>query len=213
MNPSSTQLCAARALAKWTQKDVAQRTGLSALTIKNIENSGAAKQSTFDKIVTAFRNAGIEFTENDGVRRLPEGIEVYEGRDRFSDFMNFMYDYLENYGGDVCIYIQDESHLQRTQKNIDAHRSRMAALAKSGKIKARILAAKGIEKSIWAEIRRIPLDQGLPHVSFFAFGDNLSLISFDHKTPPYVVLHKSGPFASVYKNTFDSAWEKAKPTS
>ncbi len=209
--PNGKQIRAARALAGWERVDLAQKTGLSSVTIRYIENeTNSAKKETMERVIEAFRNVSIEFTENDGVRRLPMGIEIFEGRDRFEDFMTFMYEYLEHFGGDVCVYIQDEGLLQRTRKNIETHRARMAALAETGKIRGRILSAKGEEKSGWAELRRMPLVPDMPQVSFHTFGDNLALISFDYKTPPYVVLHKSGPFASVYKSAFDAAWEKAR---
>lgn len=214
MTPSGRQIRAARSLAGWERTDLSRKSGLSSVTIRYIENeTNAAKKETMEKIISAFRVAGIEFIENDGVRRLPVGIEIFEGRERFEDFMNYMYEYLGHYGGDVCVYIQDETLLQRTRKNLEVHRTKMIELVQSGKVKGRILAAKGVEKSGWAEIRRMPLVPDMPQVSFHTFGDNLALISFDHQTPPYVVLHKSGPFAAVYKSSFEAAWEKARSPS
>lgn len=212
LKPSGTQIRAARALAGWDRPHLAKVTGLNRTTLLYIEqDKNSPKDDTIQKIVSAFKNAGIEFIENDGVRRSPTGIEVFEGRDQFETFMTFMYEYLEQFGGEICVYVQDEGLLQRTRKNIDAHRARMAALVKAGKITGRILSAKGVDQSEWAEIRRIPINEDEPHVSFLTFGDNLALISFDHKNPPYVVLHKSGPFARVYKNIFAASWEKAAP--
>jgi transcriptional regulator with XRE-family HTH domain len=209
MTPSGKQIRAARALAGWERTDLAKKSGLSSVTIRYVENeTSAAKKETIEKIVSAFRLVGIEFIENDGVRRLPMSIEIFEGPERFEDFMTYLYEYLEKLGGEVCIYIQDESLLGHTRKNIEAHRARMAALVKSGRVYGRILAAKGVEKSDWAEIRRMPFHPDTPQVSFHTFGDNLALISFDHPKPPYVVLHKSGPFAAVYKDAFNAAWEK-----
>lgn len=211
MTPSGKQIAAARALAGWDKATLAQKTGLSTVTIRYIEDeTNSPKKETIEKINTAFRGIGIEFTENDGVRRLPMGIEIFEGRDRFEDFLSFMYDYLEHFGGDVFVSITDERYFQRARKNSEAFRAKMFNLVNSGKIKGRILASEGEFKSGWASIRRQPKTPDMPQVSFFAFGDNLALISFDHKFPPYIVLHKSGPFAAAYKSAFDVAWEKAE---
>ena len=49
-----------------------------------------------------------------------------------------------------------------------------------------------------------------PPTSFYAFGECLALISFVHDPSPYVVLHRSGPFAEAYRRSFEIAWEKAK---
>lgn len=213
ITPNGKQITAARGLAGWNKATLAEKTGLSTVTIRYIEDeTNSPKKETVDKIVAAFRFIGIEFTENDGVRRLPMGIEVFEGLERFNDYTAFMYAYLESFGGEVCVYIQDENLLRRLSKDIKEHRAKMATLVHEGKVTGRMLSAKGVDKSDWAEIRRIPFDPNIPQVSFQTFGDNLALISFDHAKPPYVVLHKSGPFASVYKSAFDAAWEKACPT-
>lgn len=214
MKPRGKQIAAARSLAGWTREDLAKRTGLGAATIKNVEGEAfATKQETFEKIITAFRNIGIEFTENDGVRRAPMGIETFEGRDRFEEFATLLYEYLKAHGGDVCMSITDERYIQRARKDVELHRARMAELVALGKIKGRILASAGNLKSGWAELRRQELPKDMPQVSFYAFGDNLALISFEHSNPPYVVLHKSGPFAAAYRAAFEAAWEKAAPVT
>lgn len=211
MTPSGKQIRAARALAGWERTDLAEKSGLSSVTIRYIENeTSAAKRDTMEKIVACFRNVGIEFTENDGVRRLPMSIEIFEGRDRFEAFMDFMYKYLEQFGGEVCISIKDERSLQKTRRNIDAHRAKMLDFVSSGKVTGRILTTQGDFIQTWAILRRQEERSDMPEVSFYTFGDNLALISFDHKTPPYVVLHKSGPFAAAYKSAFNAAWERAE---
>lgn len=211
MTPSGKQIRAARSLAGWERVDLAKRAGLSSVTVRYIENeTNSPKKETVDKVISAFRLVGIEFIDNDGVRRLPMSIEIYEGRDRFEDFSDFMHEYLEQFGGDVCISITDERYLQRAQKSMDMHRDKMFKLVTSGKVKGRIIAAEGDLKRGWAELRRQPRMPDMPQVSFFTFGDNLALISFDHKTSPYVVLHKSGPFAAAYRTAFNAAWEKAE---
>jgi transcriptional regulator with XRE-family HTH domain len=212
MTPSGKQIIAARSLAGWKRPDLADKSGLSTATIRTLEDeTKRPKGETIEKIVTAFRNVGIEFTENDGVRRMPMGIDVFQGPQRFEEFMSFTYDYLEQYGGEICISVTDERYLQRTRKNLDTHRNKMVELTATGKIKGRILASEGNFMTTWAQLRRRPLKSNMPHISFFVFGDNLALIAFDHhKTPPYVALHKSSPFAEGYKNDFDAAWEQAE---
>jgi len=210
-SPSGKQIQAARALAGWERTDLARVTGLNPATLRYIETEkNSPKKETLIKIISAFRNIGIEFIDNDGVRRLPIGMEVFEGRDRFQEFLNFVYFYLESFGGEVIVSLVDEGAFQRSIKNIEGYRSKMLAFVGSGKVTGRILAAEGNFSQTWAVIRRQTKQHNMPQVSFFAFGDNLALISFDHKTPPYVVLHKSGPFAIAYKNAFDAAWEKAE---
>ncbi|MDD2324475.1 MAG: helix-turn-helix transcriptional regulator [Alphaproteobacteria bacterium] len=211
MHVSGKQIRAARVLLGWDRSDLAKHSGLSTAAIHYIENEESSpKRETIEKIAVAFRNAGVEFIENEGVRRAPIGVEIFEGRDRFNDFLIQVEAYLEQFGGDVFASITNECAFQKAVKNIEAYRKKMLDLAKTGKIRGRILAADGNFKRTWADLRRQKKIIGMPDVSFYAYGDNLALISFDHQTPPYVVLHKAGPFAAAYRFAFDAAWKEAE---
>jgi hypothetical protein len=163
-----------------------------------------------DKIVRVFSDAGIEFTENEGIRRRPQGIEIFDGLSRFRDFTELTYSYLEKFGGEVCISVTDERDLQRANGRLAEHRARMAELAKTKGVTGRILACEGEFKSAWAEMRKQQRTPNMPKVSFYTFSDNFALISFDGEPSPHVVLHKASPFAEAYKVAFDAAWEKAE---
>lgn len=162
-----------------------------------------------DKIVRVFSDAGIEFTENEGIRRRPQDIEIFDGVVRFKDFLEYTYSYLEKFGGEVCIFVTDEHDLQRACGKVPYHRARMGELAKNKGVTGRILACEGEFKSDWAKMRQ-QIMPDMPEVSFYTFGDNFALIAFDGSPSPHVVLHKASPFAKAYKATFDAAWEKAK---
>ena len=65
------QIRAARGLLGWEQSDLADHSGISAVTISNIERGKTApRQDTLAKIQGALEAAGIEFTNGDvpGVR-------------------------------------------------------------------------------------------------------------------------------------------------
>lgn len=203
------QIRAARALLGWDASDLAQKANLTRETISNIENGAVqARESTLNDIVRAFDKHGLEFTEHQGVRFKPNDIEVYEGAERFEDFYTFMYEHLENSGGEVCLSCVNERLFAKHRKNIEAHRERMKKMAESGRIHVRVMATESHFSAPWAEYRWQPEQSATP-TAFYAFGNCLALISFDHVNPPYVVLHKSGPFAETYRSAFNSAWEKA----
>lgn len=72
------QIRAARALVGWRQSDLARRSGISEISIKNIERGATdPRSSTLQAIQSAFLQAGIEFLEpgqtslngNEGIRR------------------------------------------------------------------------------------------------------------------------------------------------
>ena len=66
----------------------------------------------------------------------------------------------------------------------------------------------GLFTSTYAQYKWQPKQSAVP-TSFYAFGDCFALISFAHETPPYVVLLKTGPFAQVFRQAFNTAWENA----
>jgi transcriptional regulator with XRE-family HTH domain len=72
------QCRAARALLKWKQEDLAEKTGLSLSTIRDFESERRTPHaSNLIQIEQAFNEAGIEFTNGDapGVRRHKRGKE------------------------------------------------------------------------------------------------------------------------------------------
>lgn len=208
--PNAAQIRAALGLLRWENLDLAKACKVSAQSISNIKNGVTHPQP---RIHTAIRRVlefnGIEFTANSGVRLKPGAVEIYEGPDRFHDFTDFMYEYLSQYGGDVCLNAVDENLFVKYRKSYDLYRQQMNPLIDSGKVTFRVLATKLMPNPVMAQHRWQP-QQSASQVAFYAFGDCLALISFDYDPAPYVVLHKSGPFADAYRQSFNIAWANAK---
>jgi len=74
---TSGQIRAARALLRWTAKELGERSGVSLPTIQRLEAatwSLKAELGTIEKLLSAFRNAGIDFPDQYSVscRRMFE---------------------------------------------------------------------------------------------------------------------------------------------
>lgn len=209
--PTGKQIRAARVLASWEAPDLAEKAQLNRETILKIERGDAnPKPETIEKIVRAFGEEGIEFTDNQGVRFKPTGVTVYDGLAAFEDFHEFLYLHLKRHGGEVCLSIYDEPSLARYRKDPELHRSRMKELVDSGKVSFRILATK----SSWNTRGYIQFgwlrDQRPTPTGFYAFGDCLALVSFVDPESPYVVVLQSGPMTDAYRQGFDIAWDSAE---
>ena len=66
---SIRQIKAARALLAWSQEDLASAAGISLPTIKRLESLDGplgGRNETGNKIVTALKDAGVEFIEENG---------------------------------------------------------------------------------------------------------------------------------------------------
>ncbi|MDD4616997.1 MAG: helix-turn-helix domain-containing protein [Alphaproteobacteria bacterium] len=126
---SSQQVKAARALLGWTQEDLADASCLSLTSIRSFEVGYIPRYSTMNAICKAVENAGIEFTENDGVRRATAEIKLFRGASACDDFFKRVLETSKTSDADhVCIFVRDvkvltqhcgfppRSNLQRLEK-------------------------------------------------------------------------------------------------
>ncbi len=214
--PTGKQIRAARVLLDWDAEDLAQRVGMSRVSIQNIERGEAIpKQGTIVKLVKAFSEAGVEFTDNEGIRRRPSGIEIFEGKERLDDFYDFLYERLKEHGGDVCLSVGDQNSLIKHRKNPQIHYDRMKELFSNGTIKSfKIMATKSayFNNPMFAEFKVYP-ETDISPTAFWAFGNCLALISFVHNPSPYIVVLLNTPLADAYRKSFDIAWRNAQSPS
>jgi len=210
--PTGKQIRAARVLAGWDIRDLAPRAGLSVTAVQNIETGVIPKASTIERIVNAFSGAGIEFTDNEGVRRKPQGVEIFEGPERFEEFTNFVFEQVKEHGGHICLSVTDERLFSKYRTNTAEYYEKMQDLFNRGVIKSfRILANKSnfATKYTYNTYKWQPETTMAP-TAFYTFADYLALISFEHSNPPYVLLIQSAPLADSYRRAFDVAWAAGK---
>ena len=207
------QIRAARGLLGWEATELGKLTHLSRETIANIESGRTqAREGSLERIAKAFQEGGVEFLPNEGVRIKPEGLEIYEGAERFNQFYDFLYEHVKTHGGDICLNITDEPLIGKYRTNSATHYIRMQDLKDRNIIKSfRILA----NKSNFATQYNYNTYKWQPETSisptaFYTFGDCLALISFTHDPAPYVVVLQSPPLAASYRQAFDIAWGAAK---
>jgi transcriptional regulator with XRE-family HTH domain len=167
----------------WDAIELGKRSDLRRETIANIESGRTrASDGSLERIIKAFDSAGVKFTENEGVGLKPEGIETFAGEDRFQAFAEFVYTYLELYGGDVCVTAPNEAAMRACRKEWALFIARLQDMAVQDNVCVRFLKAESMIPS-----------------AFCAFGGCFALISFDHEQAPYVALHKSGGFGAAFR--------------
>ncbi|MDT8296226.1 helix-turn-helix transcriptional regulator [Roseomonas mucosa] len=70
MTVSGNQIRAARALAGWEQRDLAEAAEVSINTVRNMEACGASivrvRSDTLDHVIRALRQGGVEFIPENG---------------------------------------------------------------------------------------------------------------------------------------------------
>lgn len=207
------QIRAARALLDWDSADLAYKAGLTRQTVSRIESDVVQPQeSTLARIMLAFSESGVEFTDNSGVRLKPQSVEVLVDTAGFTRFYDFVYEETSHNGGMVCVSGVDEKLFSKYRLNPEIHRERMQALCKErDDIQMRILVEEGdfnFVASKYATYRWQPRKY-FSKAAFYVFGSSLALISFDNQPPPLIILIKSSAFADAYRNSFDIAWNNA----
>ena len=204
------QIRAARGLLGWEATELGKRTNLSRETIANIESERTQpREGSLERIAKAFDDAGVDFTDNEGVRLKSTGVDVYEGPETFDKFYQFLYEHLRDHSGEVCLYTYDETLPAKFRKNPEIHRKRMKELIDRGDVTFRVLAT--ISDFIthgYVQFKWLPQQQPTP-TGFYAFGECLALLSFVNPKSPYIVVIKSAPLAEAYRQSFEVAWQNA----
>jgi transcriptional regulator with XRE-family HTH domain len=181
------QIRAARGLLGWDAIELGKRSSLRRETVANIESGRTrASDGSLERILKAFDGAGVTFGENESVGIKPEGIETFIGSDRFEVFTEFVYDYVQQHGGNVCISAVHDALVGSYRDDWSLFLSCLQDLHD--------LAAHEN-----ATFHILPAD-GKTATAFCAFGGCLALISFDHQPAPYVVLHKSSSFGVAFRD-------------
>ena len=206
------QIRAARGLLGWDAAELGKRAGIHRQTIANIESGRTQPQAgSLEPIARAFTDAGVEFLANQGVRLKSSDVEIYEGPERFEDFIDFVYEQIATRGGDICLSVTDESFFSKYRKDTKDHYERMQKLYDQGGFKSfRILANKSnfATDYTYNTYKQLPAEALAP-TAFYTFANYLALISFAHTTAPYVLVVESPPLASSYRQAFDIAWAAA----
>lgn len=86
------QCRAARALLNWSQPELAERCDIHVQTISNFEKeSFTPSKTTLGKIISVLGVAGIEVTEDDGVKRRSQPIQQFAKTHKF--LFNLVWDH------------------------------------------------------------------------------------------------------------------------
>ncbi|MFA6280246.1 MAG: helix-turn-helix transcriptional regulator [Bdellovibrionales bacterium] len=206
------QIRAARALLDISQDELAEATGLTPQAIRKIENGDVQpREGTIADITRAFNEHRLEFTDNQGVRFIPEDVEVLSGDSGFLRFTDLIYTHLQMKGGTIRQLGIEESYFEKCNTNIaEAHRKRMAPLVHSRKdIFVRAILNYGDTQFIstdYAEYRWHPTNAPKP-IPYYIFGDSVCIFALEAQPSPKIICISSPIIAAAYTTQFDQVWD------
>lgn len=196
---SGRQIAAARALLKWTQKDLADRARLSVIAIKKIEAGDTnPRETSIVRIIEAVREAGVEFTQNGGAEYKKDYITIIEGEDCYLRLLDdVFYTLKDDEDKQLLISCADD---QVSPREVNAMYNKM----RRNGIKMRQLVE---EENCYLmgelhEYRYLPKDFFLNRVTL-AYGNK---VAFVLKNETKITIIEDTDMAVVSKNLFNLLW-------
>jgi len=135
------QIRAARSLLEWKAEDLAEKAGLTRVTVSKIEsNDVQPHEKTIAAIMRAFDQNGIEFLDDEGVRVRKHQIRVFSGKEGYIQFLDHIYDTMKDGGIIRQFNLSDGNNLAYADEYKTAHLERMSKIQN---LDARILTVEG----------------------------------------------------------------------
>jgi transcriptional regulator with XRE-family HTH domain len=208
------QIRAARGFLGWSRKDLAEKSGVAAVTINQIEEEKAQpREGTLSDIVRVFDENGIEFIDHSGVRIKPEGVEVLIGSKGLVQFLDDVYAHTKKYGGLIMQLGLDETMFTAITSHAPAHRDQMTELMKERKdIKIRAISCEGDTNFVSTEHRtyRWISKESFAPVPFYIYGESMAILNFQTIPAPTIVIHRFPAITLAYRKQFDAMWKLAR---
>lgn len=202
------QIRAARALLKWSQNDLADRSGVSLPTIANVEvEKQQANTSTQDKIVTALDEAGIELIEG-GVRKRQDIVKVFEGDTALRSLQEDILKEMQKNPGEILFLglveidrKQDPNGYELTKSHIQ----KLIDLGASEKILVKEGSTNFVAPKDW--YRYMPTKYFSPH-AYVIYGDKIALNYKEGYRK--IMIIRSRHFSETLRKTYMMIWEVAE---
>lgn len=202
------QLRMARAALNISQGTLAEAIGVGVMAIGDIE-SGKTKNpkgSTLAAMIAFYEEAGLEFTEQGGVRPYKAEIKVYRGDVGFQAFYNDVYK-IAKAGGVICIQngMPDDLIRHLGRDFYDMHCERMTRILPNVRvlIKER---DRNLIGSSFAQYRAIKHNI-FNDQTIYIYGDKVAFITFGKEVETIVIDKK--PITDSLKISFKLIWDSA----
>ncbi len=210
------QIRGARGLLDWSADVLAQKTGLSVDTIRNIEKGRVqGHSSSIDKIVQIFAAYDIEFIPDDGVKRRSENVVTLEGFENFKFFIDQVYEAATKPSArdgtkPICVCNVDNDIFRKHLK--DYYFVHLARMQKLEGVQIRILAPKlDVDQppNVHYLKYRFLKEMKSTVAPFYVFANSFALIDFSAPNPPRVLMVNSAVLADSFRDQFEIMWNNA----
>ena len=209
------QIRAARGLIDWTVADLAKLVDVSPTTVSAIETGrSAGSTELLTNIYYAFQSAGIELTEDGGVRPIQGRISKFRGKLGLRCLYDDIFSVIKNHPNpDVCVTSNsDESYKKWLGDDFSLHHiSRMEKIQPS---KFKVLQKVQNNYAIglnYCDYRWVG-DDLFSNASFYIYGEKCAFIEFYENDVLATVVENKSVSDSIRK-MFLVIWKAAMPFS
>lgn len=206
---SIKQIRAARGLLNWTQKDIADKAGLSREAIKNIENEiSTPRKDTLSVIKAAFESHGVEFLSGEGVRMSDTTIFVLHGEEGIKALWDDIYETLVKEDKKE-ILIANNTEPLKLGKDIVSYLEMHLKRLKAAKIHERILCCEG-DTNFLGPITsyRWVSKENFCDSPTFIYGGKVAMLIWG--PPAKVTIINDPQYAESIRNLFKFSWDRAR---
>ena len=207
---SANQIRAARALLDWTVVQLGEKVGVGATTISAIETGrSSGSKDVLTAIIYAFQAAGVELTEDGGVRPRQSKVASYRGKDGFKAFFDDVYEVASTHKNpDISITNVNEAEYDKWLGSYEVvHANRMTKLEN---VKLRVLMKERdihLTSTSYCEYKWIPEEQ-FADVSLYIYGDKVAFIEFSEHDVSVTLVESQSVTLSLRK-MFEITWKNA----
>lgn len=207
------QIKAARALLGWSQEELAQASGLAVNTIRNIEMGAISPRLTTNSLIRqVIEEAGLEFTDGEGVKRRSDDVRLYQGADAGEAFFASLGAAMRGKGGDVAILVPSLDLLRQVcdvgSSDVWTPLEQLASVASVQCLVGDAASSTPLPSAV--QCRRIA-----PHligpVPCFIYGTLYALALLDRTAAPRFVTFRTASTAQAYRHHFLQLWNTAAP--
>jgi transcriptional regulator with XRE-family HTH domain len=204
---SSEQIKAARAILNLSRDGLAEESGLSVGTIRNLESGAVISLAYSEAIRKAVERRGWEFTESEGIRRRPNTGHIISGPDCADLIFNDMIRAVKETGTDIGVCIETQKKFILSLGHPEGDKlDRIEKLNAIANVKCILFEdADALLDFSNIEFRSASKNFSFP-MPYFIYGNKLTCVIEDHnKDFGFAVF----PLPSTAWKRFNAGWETA----
>jgi transcriptional regulator with XRE-family HTH domain len=206
------QIKAARAMLDWSREDLAAATGLSLSTIRSLEaGTISPRQATYQTILQAVEENGLEFTDREGVRARARDLLLFDGPDSADRFFEDILQTLRQRGGDVRTICPTQTLLTQAIGASDQTFERFEQLSAAALVKCLLSDChEPLHAAGTIQFRAIAKLQACPS-PYFIYGDKLGFVMREGGIEVRFIVIQSVSIARHWGDSFLDLWDSAVP--